>query len=84
MRANELVEQYYAVASEGTTLHAFIQIILHDCHTREDRDAMLEFVDQVERIVLSNMITHGDDDNLEEAEEEFHAIRNWLMDALPM
>ncbi len=83
MTADELVEQYYLAASEGTTMHAFIQTVLPDCHTREDRNTMLDFVDQVERIVLSNMITHGDD-NLDEAEEEFYAIRTWIMDTLKM
>ncbi len=84
MTADELIEQYYVAASEGTTLHAFVETVLPDCHTKKDRDAMLDFVDQVERIVLGNMMTHGDDDNLEEAEEEFHTIRNWIMDALPL
>lgn len=78
-----LLEQYYESASEGTSLRAYLQQILEGSLGQPNRPAILEFVDQVERIVLGNMMTHGDYDGLADAEDEFHMVRTWILNIIP-
>ncbi len=87
---DRLIEIYYEVAAEGTTLQEFFDKAWAGAYGHWDRTVILQCLDRIERIVLSNIMTMQesrprsmghDEDALAEAEQEFNQVRTKLLNA---
>jgi hypothetical protein len=55
MDADELLERYYDVAAEGTTLLPFLRDALAGRYGSVDRTTLVRFLDRLELIILGNI-----------------------------
>ncbi len=84
------MDLYYEVAAEGTTLGDFFDRVLRGSYGHWDRTTMLQGLDRIQQIVLSNIITmqesrprleHDEDNTLAEAEHAFNQVRTRILNS---
>lgn len=87
---DRLIEIYYEVAADGTTLPEFFDAVLAGTYGQWDRVVIIHCLDQIERIVLSNILTMQEsrarsigsaEDALAEAEQEFNQVRTKVLNS---
>lgn len=61
LNSDDLIEAYYAFAVEGDAPVAFVDRVLHGDYGAPNREALLQFLDQIESIILGNIETRLDE-----------------------
>ena len=91
MTSDEILEHYYEYSMDGPTLIPFVQEVLKGRFGPADRQALINFLDRLEIIILGNIDERYDegpglevdaDFVREEASREINQARTLVFDAL--